>query len=887
MTSTHEDDHRVMTIVSAALDKPASEREGYLRLACEGNEELYREVADAVTCEELMGGFLQHPMVALEDPLDLIRPGQIFLDRFEIVRKIGEGGMGIVYEAHDRKRHQRIALKFAKTGFQRLLSPELEGALTVRHPNICLVNEIHTARVDEFEVDFLTMEFVEGETLSSCLARGGESLQREAIEIARQLCAGIAEAHRSGIIHRDLKSGNIMLCRTANEGLRIVIMDFGLAGAAVLDSTEGGTPGYMAPELSKGERASSASDIYALGVILHEIVTGRRPIEEMPADPRKPRRFAAPSSMIKGLGPRWDRVILSCLEESPDLRPSDARKVIAALEKRPIRKGPFIAAALLLVAPLAIPWVREWVRDRIWPPPNVRLAILPLEGAQNADASGGILQDVSERIRHMSSGRRTVVVMSPSELLDKKVLTLDQARDAVHATHVLQVKLKQQGAVVVAECKIVDLTTRTALREFAGRYSPDTIGTMPAALAGAASLALGLHGPATQEILSPAATPAYDQGLYLLRRDQASFEEAISSFGEAASLDPRSSLPLAGLVEAKVMQFEQADRPDALDDARRDLEAAESLSPDSPRVRLAGGLLKETSGQYEEALEDYRSVLEREPQDEAALRRIGEVYVKLKMPSQAVAAYQKAIQLDPGYYAGYHGLGVFYFYHGDLSQAAEQFQKSIERAPGLFDEYTNLGAALDDLGRDADAEKALQTSLRLHETARALNSMGAMRAYQKRDTEAVTYYQRAVVIDPSEYVYLQNLADSERRLGRVHDARAAYRKAMDIAMMALMRDPRKGYDRGFVAYISARLGDRRRAEDEIAQALQISKDESKVIRKAVLTYEALGERDRAIQVLKGAKPEMLHELDRQPDLADFRLDSRFRQLVAENSNGGK
>jgi len=121
----------------------------------------------------------------------------------------------------------------------------------------------------------------------------------------------------------------------------------------------------------------------------------------------------------------------------------------------------------------------------------------------------------------------------------------------------------------------------------------------------------------------------------------------------------------------------------------------------------------------------------------------------------------------------------------------------------------------------------------------------------------------------------------------VHDARAAYRKAMDIAMMALMRDPRKGYDRGFVAYISARLGDRRRAEDEIAQALQISKDESKVIRKAVLTYEALGERDRAIQVLKGAKPEMLHELDRQPDLADFRLDSRFRQLVAENSNGGK
>jgi serine/threonine protein kinase/tetratricopeptide (TPR) repeat protein len=887
MISSPEDDQRVMTIVTAALDRPASQREAYLRLACEGNEKLYREVADAVTCEELMGSFLQHPIVAFEDPLHFLRTGQIFSDRFEIVRKIGEGGMGIVYEAHDRKRDQRIALKFAKTGFQRLLSPELEGALKVRHPNICLVNEIHTARIDESEVDFLTMEFVEGETLSSCLAKEDESLQKEALEIARQLCAGIGEAHRSGIIHRDLKSGNIMLCRMANEGLRVVIMDFGLAGAAVLDSTEGGTPGYMAPELSKGEKASCASDIYALGVILHEIVTDRMPIEEKSTDLRKPRRFTAPSSITKGLDPRWDGVILSCLERSPNLRP-DVRKVIAALEKKPLRKAPLVAATLLLVAPLAIPEVREWVRDQIWLPPNVRLAILPFEGATNgADASGGVLQDVSERIRHMSSRRRTVVVISPSELWDKRFLTSDQARDALHATHVLLVKLKHEGEEVVAQCGIIDLATGTPLREFAGRYTSATIGTMPAALAGAASLALGLHGPAVPETLSPAATPAYDRALYLLRKDQESFDEAIASFGEAARIDPRSSLPLAGLVEAKVMKFEQTDLPKILDDARRDLDAAESLTPDSPRVRLAAGLLKKTSGQYEEALDDYRSVVEREPKNEEVHLCIAEIYDKRKMPSEAIAEYQEAIQLEPGYYAGYHGLGVFYYYHGDYAKAAEQFQKSIERAPGLFDDYTNLGAALLDLGRYTDAEKALLTSLKLHETPRALNNMGAIRAYQKRDVDAVAFYKQAVAMDPAEYVYLENLADSDRRLGRLHDATGAYRKSMDIALAALRQDPRKGYDRGFVAYISARLGDRKRAEDEIAQALQMSKGETKVIRNAVLTYEALGERDRAIQVLKGATPELLQELNRQPDLADFWRDSRFKQLVAQKSNGGK
>ena len=153
------------------------------------------------------------------------------------------------------------------------------------------------------------------------------------------------------------------------------------------------------------------------------------------------------------------------------------------------------------------------------------------------------------------------------------------------------------------------------------------------------------------------------------------------------------------------MKSEQTDKPEILDDARRDLDAAQSLNPDSSRVRLAAGLLNETAGQYEGALDDYRRVLDREPQSVDALRSIAEVYDRLKMPSRAIAAYQKAIQLDPENYAGYHGLGVFYYYHGDYSQAAEQFQKSIERAPGLFDEYTNLGAALDDLGRDVEAER--------------------------------------------------------------------------------------------------------------------------------------------------------------------------------------
>ena len=129
--------------------------------------------------------------------------------------------------------------------------------------------------------------------------------------------------------------------------------------------------------------------------------------------------------------------------------------------------------------------------------------------------------------------------------------------------------------------------------------------------------------------------------------------------------------------------------------------------------------------------------------------------------------------------------------------------------------------------------------------------MGAMRAYQKRDEEAVSYYTKAINLDRSEYVYLINLADSNRRLGRVQEAEAAYREAMDMALAALRNDPRNGYHRGLVAYIAARLGDRKRAEDEIAQALQSSPAETKVIRSAVLTYEALGQRTGPSRCLPG------------------------------------
>ena len=342
-----------MTLLAAAIAKPPSEREPWLSSACDGNEQLYREAIELIREEEEMGSFLMHPMIALNEFPHPFQVGQIVAERFEITREIGEGGMGIVYESFDLKRNLRIAIKAAKPGFQRLLSPELEGALTVRHANVCRVNEIHTARTDQGEVDFLTMELLEGTTLSAHLESRGRLAEPEALMIARQLCAGLAEAHRSGVIHRDLKSANVILCQTADGASRAIITDFGLAGGSRDSEELAGTPVYMAPELWLGEPASKASDIYALGAILYEMV----------ADPglKSLRDAESIHPDTSCLSRSWASTIDRCLASSPGARPKETAEVLAGLDRRSFPRT--LLVALFLLASLCAVWF--WRRQPV------------------------------------------------------------------------------------------------------------------------------------------------------------------------------------------------------------------------------------------------------------------------------------------------------------------------------------------------------------------------------------------------------------------------------------------------------------------------------------------------------------------------------------------
>lgn len=872
MAGTIEKDERLMGLFAMAKQKPPSERDAFLRAHCGGDAELFREVAEMVKEEENMGSFLLHPMIAFQALPRPFQPGENIAERFEIIREIGEGGMGVVYEAFDRKRGLRIAIKAAKPGFQRLLSPELEGALTVRHPNVCRVNEIYTTQTDAGEIDFLTMELLEGETLSGYLKARGKLSEIEALTIARQLCAGLSEAHRSGVIHRDLKSANIILCNPSSSGRRVVITDFGLSGAASGSDDLAGTPQYMAPELWRGERTSKASDIYALGVVLYEMV----------ADPSL-QGLGGEDALVpdrRGLSKPWAETVIRCVAPSPTARPKDASEALALLEKRPSPWRFLVALPLLAMLALCFPPIRTRAHDRIWPPPNVRLALLPASGPDSSlPLAGGVLQDVSDRISHLKSGSRLVEVIAPTEARRIRIRTPEQAQEA-HATHAFETSIRRDGTDLVVDGSLIDLKTHAQVRHFSNRYSEATLGAIPAAIAGIVSDGLHLQGNQNAEELSPAATASYDQGLQAQNSD-----DAMRFFEQAARLDPRSPLPLAELVEAEVRGFGETKDPNLLSQAQRHLRAAQNLNPDSVSVHFAAGKLSEATGEYEKARDQYVRASELEPQSTRALIRIANMYDKLGMPDKAIESYRAAISVNPASYKAYEHLGYFYYFRGKYSEAAEQFRKVTELAPRESLAYTNLGSSLETIGQNAEAERAYRASLKMELTADALEGIGTLLAAEHRDEEAVTYYERAAILDPRDYSTLLNLGDSNRRLRHAGLARAQYRKGMDLALVELRENPRTANARASVAYFAALLGLKDRAEDEIKQALRLAHDDNRVIFLAVKTYDFLGLRNSAVSALGEATPQLLSELSREPDLADFSRDPRFKEVVAASNKG--
>jgi predicted Ser/Thr protein kinase len=368
-TLTQDDFRRIREVFESAVERSAKDRRAFVEQACGGNTMLVAEVNRMLDADAREDRLLNrddgarptacpscHAALNADDRFcrqcgtpahgsgsdeGRFRAGALFANRFRIVTRLGRGGMGDVYRADDLEVGQPVALKFltghlkvAPTMFDERartrLRSEVRLARQISHPNVCRVYDIGESQGELY----LSMEYVDGEDLAALLTRIGRLPIDKGIEIARKLCAGLAAAHAKGVLHRDFKPANIMI---DGHG-EVRIMDFGLAAiASELDASDvrSGTPAYMAPEQLAGREATKQSDLYALGLVLYELFTGKPAFETKdlthPLQLRQAHPSTTPSTLIPDITPRLERAMLKCLEPDPRLRPSSALEVAASL----------------------------------------------------------------------------------------------------------------------------------------------------------------------------------------------------------------------------------------------------------------------------------------------------------------------------------------------------------------------------------------------------------------------------------------------------------------------------------------------------------------------------------------------------------------------------
>lgn len=867
-------DELLMSLVERALGQPPEQREDWVRNACGGNTELFRRVHQHLAAEMRMKNFLKRPFASyLRLKMESLasgpfEAGELAAGRFRIVRRVADGGMGVVYEAFDERLQRRVAIKCAKAGFGNRLPPEARHAREITHPGVCRIFDIHTAATASGEIEFLSMEFLDGRTLAEYL-REGPLEGRTVCTIALQLCEGLAEAHRNQVVHGDLKSNNVILVPAAGDApARAVITDFGLArrpnladeSANVTQLTSapvGGARAYMAPELQRGAKQTTASDVYAMGVILRELVAG----------------------LNTGVPRKWSGIITRCLDENPTRRFLDGGALLQALRPSFRRRWAIGVAVVLLAASIsgAITYERATA-----PKQTVRLALLPFTSITDAvESAAKLSHDASEQLAEVRGNARTRVVFVRGKVpAAPNGDAAEQAR-ALSVTHVLHGTLDRVNPGTDEESEVLhvyltDAQTGANKMEWKADYTPASLRYAPVALAGMVTNALGVPPIGRSAGLNPAAGPDYAAGLRMVQADGQP-EEAVRLLKRVVGADPDSPLAYAGLAEAQAFQARIRHDAAAQESARESVRQAELRNPDLPEVHMISGWLERTSGHYELAERHFLRTTELQPGKADAWRRLGQTYNAAGQAGESLDALKKAVQLEPGGFRNHRELGIFYYRHNQFAEAAREYDAMAKLAPGVAESHSLLGEALLQMDRYIEAKAELRVAIGLRDTSSSEQSLGAIAWEEKNCDDAVKYYLRAVELGPETSSLWLSLSFCYREQGFRSKAQGAFRRGLAASGKALAQDPRSGREHATQAYFEAMLGDFARAETDTGEALTLSRDDE-TEQLAVMTYEAIGRRDLALKVVE-ASPRILHDLARYPWLDKLRQDSHLTKML--------
>jgi eukaryotic-like serine/threonine-protein kinase len=871
-----------------------------------------------------------------------LQPGVLFGGRYEILGVLGQGGMGAVYKARDRELDRLIALK--------VIRPELatDPAILLRFKqelilsrNITHKNVVRIYDLGEAEgIRFISMEYVDGEDLRTLLRRQGKFPLREAIAVVEQVCRALDSAHSEGVIHRDLKPQNIM----RDKHGRIVVMDFGLArslGDTGMTQTGAivGTLEYMSPEQALGSTLDQRSDIFSVGLIFYELLTGKAPYEADTAIAslmKRTREEARSASDVDAsVPPSLSAIVSRCLEREPanryhssvellqqlttwEANPHISAETLSKMIAHPIvRKSRFsldlpgkswmwIAGAVLVI--VLATFAGRTLLNRTETssgemaqgiPPLKQgkyVAILPLKQIGDPKILGYVADGIEEALAAKLFQLKEVHLAS-SDAVDKAVaknLPLSKLAPELGVNLVLQGMVQGNSDKLRVTLSLDDATTgkRVWSQEFPGA-SGDVL-ALEDQIYGTVATALALK-PTNEEQARVGAHPtenlkAYDlylQGRNTLRNGhgQDAYRQSVGLFEQAIDKDPNFALAYTGLADSSLRMYGESKESIWAQKATLAAQQAERLSNNLPEVHLSLGSVYATTGKNTQAVAELNRALELAPNSDEVYRNLGDAYSRSGQSDEAIAAFQKAVAANSYYWLNHNALGNTYWRLGDNAKALPEFQKVIELAPDNPVGYENIGSVYLREGNWSEAIPQYQKALTLAVDSTTYSNLGTAYFFMKNYDQATKMYEKAVETTPNDEVLLGNLGDSYRWSGHSDQATAAYSKAISLAFQELQVNPRSAAIMGDLGLLYAKKGDAANALQYTQQARAINSDDLQLMYSEVQVKTLIGKPEDALKSLRQAleKGYSAQEAWTDPELQKLQALPQFSQLVNQFS----
>ena len=868
-----------------------------------------------------------------------LEPRMDFGPRFRIEKLLGAGGMGKVYKAFDKELSRMVALKtlLPELVSDHLLTQrfkqELLLASKISHRNILRIHDL-----GEVEgVKFITMAFIEGKDLNQLLKEEQPFPLERSLKIARQLCEALDAAHSEGVVHRDFKPQNVLV----GNNDHVYVSDFGLATSletAKMGMTRTGavmgTPRYMSPEQVEGKPVDSRSDLYALGLVFYEMVTGTTPFSGESTWQLMYQRVQVIPKDVKLVNPALPdyvaRVIMHCLEKDPAKRYQSAKDILADLDagrspsvtstrtvqiNLPVveKRWLYAAGGMILLVGLffAIPKTRHWVfgastvgtsASGTTGVPSISqakfVAVLPFRVLGDQSSLGyvadGLVEATSAKLFQLKDVR--LASSTAAAKTDPKA-PLSQVGKELGVNLIVHGTVQGSGDNLRVTVNLENLAENRLVwsKEFAG-VTGDLL-TIEDQMYTQLVDALALK-PSNDELGRAASHPtenieAYD--LYLRGRNAmggqlkvGNVEAAIGYFEGAIKKDSSFALAYTGLADASLRMYREKKDTQWADKALSASQQAERLNDNLAEVHTALGGVYSATGKYAEAIVELRRALELAPNSDEGYRRLGDAYRASGRKEEAIQAYQKGIEVSPYYWFNWNALGTAYYRFGDNQKALQAFQRVTELEPSNAAAYRNIGAVYFQQNKWNECVPAFQKSLELEQHSATYSNLGTAYFYLKRYDDAIKMFEKALEMKPNYELAVGNLADAYRWSGRKQEAMATYDKAIALAYKDLQVNPRAANTMGNLALYYAKKGDSAHALEFIRHARSIEPENISLLYNQAVVYCLADRQTEALRVLEEAlqKGYSLEEIKNDPELSELQNLPQFGQLLKKFTKKG-